>query len=244
MPVPWLDRDPHAPFPPASSALRDPDGLLAAGGDLSPERLLNAYRNGIFPWYSDGQPILWWCPDPRWVFGTDALHLSRRFRRTLRHSTWSVRADTAFAEVIAACAHSPRGAQPGTWIGAAMQAAYCELHRLGHAHSIEVFDGAQLVGGLYGVAIGHMFFGESMFSGKSGGSTCALAALARQLGQRGWPLIDAQVDNPHLVRLGAQSWPRDAFMSRVAELTAIPEPAGSWSGCFGTIAVGELAGAC
>ncbi len=124
-----------------------------------------------------------------------------------------------------------------------MQAAYLELHRLGHAHSIEVFDGTQLVGGLYGVAIGHMFFGESMYSRKSGGSTCALAGLARQLGQWGWPLIDGQVVNPHLVRLGAESWPRDTFLSRVAELTAIPEPAQSWSGRFGTIAVGELAGA-
>jgi leucyl/phenylalanyl-tRNA--protein transferase len=243
MPVPWLDRDPHTTFPPASSALREPDGLLAAGGDLSPARLLNAYRNGIFPWFSEGQPILWWCPDPRWVFRTDALHLPRRFIRTLRHSTWTVRADTAFAEVIAACAHSPRDGQRGTWITAAMQTAYCELHRLGHAHSIEVFDGPQLVGGLYGVAIGRMFFGESMFSSRSGGSKCALAALARQLGQWGWPLIDAQLDNPHLSRLGAESWPRDSFLSSVAELTAIPEPAQSWSGRFGSIAVGELAGA-
>jgi leucyl/phenylalanyl-tRNA--protein transferase len=243
MPVPWLDDDPHAPFPPATRALGDPDGLLAAGGDLSPTRLLNAYRNGIFPWFSDGQPILWWSPDPRWVFRTDVLHLSRRFIRTLRHSTWAVRADTAFAEVVAACAHSPREGQRGTWITAAMQAAYCELHRLGHAHSIEVFDGTQLVGGLYGVAIGRMFFGESMFSGDSGASKCALAGLAHRLGQWGWPLIDAQVGNPHLVRLGAESWPRATFLSRMAELTAIPEPAQSWTGSFGSIAVWELAGA-
>ncbi len=242
MRLPGLNDDPHAPFPPTSSARRDPDGLLAAGGDLSPTRLLNAYRNGIFPWFSDGQPILWWSPDPRWVFRTDALHLSRRFIRTLRHSTWTVRADTEFAHVISACAHSVRGGQRGTWITAAMEAAYLELHRLGHAHSIEVFDGEQLVGGLYGVAIGRMFFGESMYSGKSGGSKCALAVLARQLGQWGWPLIDAQVGNPHLVQLGAESWPRGTFLSQLAELTAIPEPAQSWSGRFGTIAVQELAG--
>lgn len=239
--LPWLDNDPRSPFPPASSALCDPDGLLAAGGDLSPRRLLNAYQNGIFPWFSDGQPILWWCPDPRMVFRTDAVHLASRFMRRLRPSTWVVRADTAFADVITACASSPRAGQSGTWITNAMQAAYCELHRLGHAHSIEVFDGEQLVGGLYGVAIGRMFFGESMFSGKSGGSKVALAALACRLRDWGWPLIDAQVENPHLLSVGARAMPRDEFLSQIAPLTAIREPAQSWTRAFGLLPAAQLA---
>ena len=142
----FLSPDPEAPFPPAETALRQPDGLLAIGGDLSPQRLLNAYRHGIFPWYSEGQPILWWAPDPRMVFRTEGVRLSSRFRRGLRHSTWQVRADTAFAEVMAACAGTPRPGQDGTWITDAMQAAYLELHRLGHAHSVEVFDQDRLGG--------------------------------------------------------------------------------------------------
>jgi leucyl/phenylalanyl-tRNA--protein transferase len=147
--LPWLSPDPASPFPPADTALRDPDGLLAAGGDLSPDRLLNAYSHGIFPWYSDDQPILWWSPDPRTVFRTDRVHLSRRFRRQLRGSDWVARADTAFVEVIDACATMPRAGQRGTWITAEMRDAYVALHRLGYAHSIEVFDGDdRLVGGL------------------------------------------------------------------------------------------------
>src|SRR5690606_29028750 len=174
-PFPLVD-DPDAPFPPAALALREPDGLLAVGGDLSPRRLLNAYRGGIFPWYSDGQPILWWSPDPRLVFRTDAVRLSSRFRRSLRRCDWRVRADTDFAAVIAACADSPRLGQSGTWITASMRAAYLRLHQLGHAHSIEVWDRqGRLAGGLYGVAVGRMFFGENMFSAYSGGSKVALA---------------------------------------------------------------------
>src|SRR5687768_8334234 len=158
-------------FPPAELALADPEGLLAIGGDLSPARLLSAYRHGIFPWYSSGQPILWWSPDPRMVFRTDGVRLSSRFRRGLRHSHWVVRADTAFEAVIDACARIPRPGQRGTWITPAMRRAYVAMHRLGHAHSIEVFDGdatPRLVGGLYGVAIGNAFFAESMFSADSG----------------------------------------------------------------------------
>lgn len=238
-----LDADPAAPFPPATSALREPDGLLAVGGDLSPTRLLNAYRHGIFPWYSAGQPILWWCPDPRMVFRTEGVRLSSRFRRELRGSDWLVRADTAFADVIGACARTPRPGQRGTWITRDMQAAYVELHRLGHAHSVEVLDGARLVGGIYGVAIGRMFFGESMFSTESGGSKVALAALAHRLHAWDWPLIDAQVENEHLVSLGAESWPRAQFLAQVAVLAAQPESHGSWSARFGALSARLLAGA-
>lgn len=236
-----LSADPHAPFPPPSRALREPDGLLAVGGDLSVPRLLNAYRQGIFPWYSDGQPILWWSPDPRMVFRTDAVRLSSRFRRSLRASPWLVRADTAFEAVVDACARSPRPGQRGTWITGDMQAAYLELHRQGHAHSVEVFDGERLVGGIYGVAIGRMFFGESMFSSASGGSKIALAALARHLHDRGWPLIDAQVENDHLLGLGAQRLPRPAFLRIVDGLAAADAPAGPWTPGFGVIPAFGLA---
>lgn len=236
-----LSTDPEAPFPPAALALRQPDGLLAIGGDLSIPRLLNAYRAGIFPWFSDGQPPLWWSPDPRMVFRTDGVRLSSRFRRQLRQSAWTVTADTAFADVIAACAQTPRAGQDGTWITAEMQAAYVELHRRGHAHSVEVFDGSMLIGGIYGVAIGEMFFGESMFSRASGGSKVAIAALARHLLARGWPLIDAQVENAHLVSLGAELWPRDDFLREVASLTARTAPPGTWTGRFGRQPAAALA---
>lgn len=241
--LPLLPRDPAAPFPPAGRALREPNGLLAMGGDLSPERLLNAYRHGIFPWYSAGEPILWWCPDPRMVFDTDAFALPSRFRRQLRSSRWQVRADSAFEQVIAACATSPRPGQDGTWITDEMRAAYVGLHRLGHAHSVEVFDGERLVGGIYGVAVGRMFFGESMFSARPGGSKLALAALARRLHHWGWPLIDAQVDNPHLRSLGAESWPRRQFLEQVQALVDQPGREGSWREAFGVQPVAALAGA-
>ena len=240
--LPWLSSDPSSPFPPVQTALRDPDGLLAAGGDLHPERLLNAYRHGIFPWYSDDQPILWWSPDPRTVFRTDGVHLSRRFRRQLRNSDWVARADTAFADVIAACAIVPRHGQNGTWITDEMRGAYLALHRLGHAHSVEVFDGdGGLVGGIYGVAVGRMFFGESMVSLTSGGSKAALAALARRLHEWEWPLIDAQVENPHLLRSGAETWPRDRFLAEVAARVAEPGRIGPWTAPFGTLPLRDLA---
>ena len=236
----WLGTDPDTPFPPVSRALREPDGLLAAGGDLSPARLLDAYAHGIFPWYSEGQPILWWSPDPRMLFRTDAVHLSSRFRRSLRRSGWEVRADTVFENVIEACAHVPRVGQRGTWITTAMRDAYVSLHRLGHAHSVEVFDGGRLVGGLYGVAIGRMFFGESMFSLASGGSKIALAALAHRLRRWNWPLIDAQVENDHLLRLGAESWPRARFAAAVDELCRQPAEAGPWTRRFGLLPARDL----
>lgn len=237
----WLGTDSKTPFPPVSRALREPDGLLAAGGDLSPARLLDAYAHGIFPWYSEGQPILWWSPDPRTVFRTDAVHLPSRFRRSLRHSAWQVRADTDFAAVVDACASIPRVGQRGTWITGDMRAAYVDLHRLGHAHSVEVLEGDRLVGGLYGVAVGRMFFGESMCSLASGGSKVALAALARRLRQWHWPLIDAQVDNDHLRRLGAEAWPRPRFIAAVEALSRETADAGPWTTRFGQLSARDLA---
>ena len=221
-------------FPPVEDAMRDPDGLLAIGGDLSIPRLLAAYRHGIFPWFSAGQPILWWSPDPRMVFRTDGVHLSTRFRRALRSSEWIVRADTRFSDVIDACATIKRDGQRGTWILPAMRRAYVKLHQRGHAHSIEVFDGdgERLVGGLYGVAIGAMFFAESMYSAESGGSKVALAALAHRLHAWGWPLIDAQVENDHLVRMGADLMPRKVFMERVAAQVAVDVAPGPWTARF------------
>lgn len=238
----FLPPDSDAPFPPVERALRDPDGLLAIGGDLSPRRLLAAYRHGIFPWYSAGQPILWWSPDPRMVFRTDRVRLSSRFRRSLRNSTWQVRADTAFEAVIDACATVPRAGQHGTWITREMRDAYVRLHRLGHAHSVEVLDGGRLVGGIYGVAVGRMFFGESMFSAASGGSKVALASLACALHRWGWPLVDAQVENPHLLSLGAIRMPRREFVHRVALLSAADEPPGPWRARFGEHDARSLAG--
>ncbi|MFC0677923.1 leucyl/phenylalanyl-tRNA--protein transferase [Lysobacter korlensis] len=237
-----LQADPSAPFPPAGCALREPDGLLAIGGDLSPTRLLAAYRGGIFPWYGEGQPILWWSPDPRVVFHTDRFRLPSRLLRTLRKSDWVVRADTAFCQVIDACASVPRAGQDGTWIVDDMRDAYCALHDLGHAHSIEVWSGTRLVGGLYGVAVGRMFFGESMFSAQSGGSKVALGGLAARLRQWGWPLIDAQVENRHLMSLGAQRLPRSDFLTKVATLTADAGLPGSWTSAFGVVEPADLAG--
>ncbi len=240
MRIALLGPEPDAPFPPVSQALREPDGLLAMGGDLSPQRLLAAYRNGIFPWYSDDQPLLWWSPDPRSVFASDGVRLSTRFRGQLRKSPWSVRADTAFEAVIDACASSPRPGQAGTWITRDMRDAYVELHRLGHAHSIEVFDSDRLVGGLYGVAIGRMFFGESMFSAESGGSKVALAALARRLHDWGWPWIDAQVGNDHTAALGCMDMPRPEFCAMVARQCALPGRPGPWADAFGTLPASAL----
>lgn len=242
--LPRLGEDPEAPFPPVDTALRRPDGLLAFGGDLSVTRLRRAYAQGIFPWFSDGQPILWWSPDPRTVFDTATLRPNRRLARTLRSSRWTLRADTAFADVVAACAQVPRAGQDGTWITRDMQTAYGALHAAGQAHSLEVFEGARLVGGIYGVAIGAMFFGESMFSLQSGASKAALFGLARQM--RAWhmPLIDAQIGNPHLAMLGAASWPRARFMDAIAPLVARPPAvAGTWTAAFGEQPVAALGNA-
>ena len=214
-------------FPPPEHALREPDGLLAVGGDLSPQRLLAAYRRGIFPWFGEGDPILWWSPDPRCVFRTDALHVPQRLLRSLRRSRWTLSLDTAFAEVINACA-APRADAAGTWITPTMRAAYLRLHELGHAHSFEVRDGTRLIGGLYGVAVGALFAGESMFSASSGGSRTALLAAVRLLARWGWPLLDAQVANPHLLRMGAIELPRRDFLDSVAVLAAAEGRPGPW----------------
>ncbi|MBN8260706.1 MAG: leucyl/phenylalanyl-tRNA--protein transferase [Xanthomonadales bacterium] len=239
VPIPELGADPAAPFPAPDSALREPDGLLAYGGDLNPTRFLNAYRHGIFPWFTDGDPILWWSPSRRAVFRTDRVHLASRLRRQLRNSDWVVRADTAFADVVAGCAAPRAGQSGGTWITADMRAAYIELHRLGHAHSIEAYDGDRLVGGLFGLSFGHVFCGDSMFSAASGASSLALAALALRLRAWGWPLIDAQVPNAHTRRLGVEAWPRAEYLDALAGLRDLPSEPGHWQARFGTVAAAD-----
>lgn len=217
--IAWLTPgDPPGAFPPVESALVEPDGLLAAGGDLSVERLIEAYTRGIFPWFDSGQPILWWSPDPRCVMRPAAYHLSRRFRRSLRASNAEVSFNRAFAEVIDACA-APRSEQPGTWITPEMQSAYQTLHDEGWAHSVEVWENDVLAGGLYGLAIGRMFFAESMFSRVSGGSKTALAVLTRSLADSRFPLIDCQVASRHLMTLGAELMPRARFVGILKEET-------------------------
>lgn len=230
-PLHWIrPDDPPEAFPDPLRALHAPDGLLAAGGDLSPPRLLAAYRRGIFPWYSEGQPILWWSPDPRTVLLPAGLHLSRSLRRKLRQRRFTVSFDRAFAEVMAGCAAPRRAdsADGGTWITAAMQAAYVELHRLGHTHSLEVWMDGVLVGGLYGLALGRVFFGESMFSRATDASKIALACLARQLHYWDFALIDCQVHSAHLERLGAIRMPRSVFLRRIERFTALPGVRAPW----------------
>lgn len=208
--IEWLDEDPAAHFPPIEQALLDPDGLLAVGGDLSPQRLLNAYQHGIFPWYSEGEPILWWSPDPRCVLFPDKLKVSRSLRKTLRKQLFEVRMDTAFEAVMRACAES-RPNQEGTWISEDMLDAYVHMHQLGFAHSVECWQDNQLVGGLYGMAIGKVFFGESMFSRKTDASKVALVYLCDYLIEHGFRLIDSQVYTQHLASLGAELIPRSQF---------------------------------
>jgi leucyl/phenylalanyl-tRNA--protein transferase len=228
------------PFPPVDDALDDPNGLLAAGGDLSPGRLLNAYGQGIFPWFSDGDPILWWAPDPRGVFHTGNVHVSSKLRRWLRQSEWTIRADTNFARVIRECAALRKG-QDGTWITRSIQQAYGHLHELGFAHSIEVYDGDDLVGGIYGIALGRMCFGESMFSRATNGSKVALIALCRMLSANGFPLLDAQIANPHTRSMGAVEMPRDDFVKHVAEHVSMPGLRGSWQSSWPIPTARELA---
>ncbi|MDN5937529.1 MAG: leucyl/phenylalanyl-tRNA--protein transferase [Salinisphaera sp.] len=224
----WLDPgDADAPFPDPALALRQPNGLLAMGGDLSPRRLLNAYRAGVFPWYNPQESILWWSPDPRAVFATDRLHVSRRLARSLRRGGYAISLDQDFAGVLAACA-TPRGDQPGTWLGPNMRAAYQRLFDLGHAHSIEVWRDHRLIGGLYGLALGQMFFGESMFSRASDASKIALHWLAQQLAAWGFPLIDGQVGSAHLYRMGAFDLGRNEFLQILRQTTTLPSPASPW----------------
>ncbi len=205
------------------------DGLLAVGGDLRPERLLLAYRKGIFPWYEDGFPILWHSPDPRCVLVIERLHVGRSLRKVLKHGVLEVRFDTRFADVIHACKAAYRPGQRGTWITDEMEAAYVKLHELGYAHSVETYEGGELVGGLYGVSIGRMFFGESMFSRSSDASKVALVRLAERLKTWGFRVIDAQVMTPHTEALGAEEWPRTRFLEVLAQEVDAPTRRGSWN---------------
>ena len=215
--ITWLsERDSPEAFPPVDRALREPDGLLAAGGDLSPNRLLAAYRRGIFPWYSRGQPILWWCPDPRAVLVPAELKVSRSLTQSIRNRGFETRVDTAFREVIRACG-SPDLRPGGTWLSPEMRSAYLRLHKLGFAHSVETWQGDRLVGGLYGVALGRVFFGESMFSTERDASKVALHRLCSELTQRGFRLIDCQMATAHLMSLGAKLMPRSEFDALLLE---------------------------
>ena len=226
--IAWISpEDPPEAFPDIGSAMREPDGLLAAGGDLSTPRLLTAYRSGIFPWFGPGQPVLWWSPDPRCVLFPGVFHASRRLRSELRRSDAEIRFNTCFDDVVAACAE-PRPRQDGTWIVPEMMTAYSRLHTEGWAHSIEVWQRDSLIGGLYGVAIGRIFFGESMFSRRSNASKYALYALSQYLQARRFALIDCQVMSGHLVALGATQLPRTRFADMLSTSCNPPERFGGW----------------
>ncbi|MDO9423593.1 MAG: leucyl/phenylalanyl-tRNA--protein transferase [Methylobacter sp.] len=222
--------DPNNPdqdFPLVSKARREPDGLLAVGGCLSQHRLLNAYRHGIFPWYNPGEPILWWSPDPRLVLFPDKLVISRSLHKTLRKNIFSVTFDRAFNDVIAACA-DPRKDAAGTWITDEINAAYNQLHQAGFAHSVEAWLDDELVGGLYGVAIGQVFFGESMFHTRTDASKVAFASLVKQLNAWGYRLIDCQVHTNHLESWGAEEIGRDYFTTLLNQYCDAPAPLSAW----------------
>ncbi len=204
-------------------------GLLAVGGDLTPERLLRAYALGIFPWFNEGDPILWWSPDPRLVLFPDRLHTPRRLLRTMRSGRYTVTADRAFDRVIRACAETPRTGGDGTWITTEMIAAYCRLHAMGHAHSVETWADGDLVGGLYGVSLGASFFGESMFTRMRDASKAAFVTLARQLRAWHFDLIDCQVTTAHLIRLGAEEVSRVEFLGRLRQSLRKPDRSGPWA---------------
>ena len=213
-------------FPPPQLALEE--GLLAVGGGLSRERLLLAYSMGIFPWYSEGEPILWWSPDPRMVLFPERLHVSKSLRQTLRSGRFEVTMDQAFRRVIRACADAPGRGSEGTWITPAMIAAYTDLHEAGYAHSVEAWRDGELAGGLYGVSLGACFFGESMFSAQSNASKAALAGLTERLMAWGFGLIDCQVANDHLRSLGAEEVSRERFLLLLAEGLRTPTRRGKW----------------
>ena len=217
----------NTPFPSLEQALLEPNGLLAAGGSLTPARLLDAYRHGIFPWFNSADPILWWSPDPRMVLFPDKFKISHSLRKTLHNQVYEVRTDTAFEEVMRACA-APREGQDGTWIHDEMIAAYTALHRLGYAHSVETWEDGELIGGLYGMSIGRMFYGESMFSRRSDASKVALAHLAAQLRRWNFGMIDCQMNTPHLASLGAREIPRTEFVQRLQELIHYPDIGPKW----------------
>ena len=222
--ISWLSDDDI--FPPVERALTVPNGLLAAGGELTAQRLLQAYRSGIFPWFNPGEPILWWSPNPRMVLIPGEIKISRSLDRILRKGSYEVRCDTAFEQVMRGCATS-RADHPGTWIGEDMIAAYCALHQQGYAHSLETWIDGKLAGGLYGISIGRMFYGESMYSDVSNASKIALAHLARQLERWQFGLIDCQMNTPHLATLGAREIPRSEFIVRLKELVHCA-PVSNW----------------
>ena len=222
----WLERT--DPFPPVERALKDPNGLLAAGADLSLPRLLEAYRRGIFPWFSGTEPILWWSPDPRMVLHCEDLKVSRSLGKSVRNKGYEVRVDTAFSQTVSHCS-GPRRGEAGTWLGPQMRRAYLALHRAGYAHSFETWRGDDLVGGLYGVAIGRMFYGESMFSRATDASKVALVSLVSFLKAKGFPMIDCQMRTPLLESLGAREIPRRDFLRKLAALVNYPEHPGRWN---------------
>jgi leucyl/phenylalanyl-tRNA--protein transferase len=224
--IPWLRGD--APFPPLAKALKSPNGLLCAGGDLSPERIVGAYSRGIFPWYSEGDPILWWSPDPRMVLHCDELKVPRSLAKSVRNKGFEVRIDTSFRQVLAGCSE-PRKGEPGTWLSSEMQAAYLALHEAGYAHCFETWRENELVGGLYGVAIGRMFYGESMFSRTTDASKVALVNLVEYLKSRAFPLIDCQMNTPLLASLGGREIPRRSFLRAVSTLVNYAEPPEKWN---------------
>jgi leucyl/phenylalanyl-tRNA---protein transferase len=219
--IPFLG--PADPFPPVEQALDQPDGLLAAGGSLSPKRLVDAYRRGIFPWFNEGDPILWWSPDPRTVLRPSQVHVSHSLRKRLRKDNFCITMNRSFARVLDACA-APRAGESGTWLSEQMRRAYALLHREGLAHSIEVWMEGELTGGIYGVGIGRMFFGESMFARRTDGSKIAMVRFCRQLERWGLPLIDCQLETDHLLSLGAEPMPRRQFVKEVDLLTREPAP--------------------
>ncbi|MEO8992922.1 MAG: leucyl/phenylalanyl-tRNA--protein transferase [Nitrosospira sp.] len=223
--IPWLT--PDTPFPPLDTALAQPDGLLAAGGDLSPQRLIEAYRRGIFPWFNEGDPVLWWSPDPRMVLFPPELKISRSLGKTLKKANYTISADSAFKRVVEACA-APRKEHAGTWIHDEMIEAYTSLHEMGLAHSIETWREGELVGGLYGVAQGKMFFGESMFSRTTDASKVAFVHLVRYLERRNFKMIDCQMKTAHLASFGAREISRKEFSLKLKELVNYPERVDKW----------------
>lgn len=225
---PYLTEHDDFPFPPPGSA--SPEGVVAMGGNLSPGMLLSAYRRGIFPWFSEGDPVLWWSPDPRCVLFPAQLHVSRSMGRLLRRGLFSITLDTRFEDVISSCRAARRPGLPGTWITPGMLGAYAELHRLGYAHSVEAWLDGELAGGMYGVSLGSLFFGESMFTRRPNGSKAALILFVREMGRLGLDLLDCQVCSPHLDTLGARAVPRDEFLRLLHRGLQRPTRRGSWTG--------------
>lgn len=227
--LPHLGADPESPFPDPGEALESPNGLLAWGGDLHPQRLLRAYRRGIFPWYSEGQPILWWSPAPRCVLFPARVYCSRRTRRRFNSGVYQLSIDRAFEPVIEACSQ-PRDYEKGTWITPEMKKAYIQLHQSGHAHSLEVWKDGELAGGIYGLSMGGVFFGESMFSHQTDASKIALVALCRLLATHGYGLLDCQVGNPHLFSQGAEEISRRSFQEILGQRIDDPSNTIDWAG--------------